>query len=76
MHFLTCFSLLQGLRVQITLAENGALLLPLIGKLGRLVARVIELIPCGGESVTKKFGREKLDGFELLCQETVTKKNF
>ena len=59
------------------MAENGALLLPLIGKLGRLVARVIELISCGPESVTKKnFGREKLNGFELLCQETATKKTF
>ena len=39
------------------------------------MARVIELIPCGRDSVTKKkLGREKLDGFELLCQEPVTKK--
>ena len=39
------------------------------------MARVIELIPCGREAVTKKnFGREKLDGFELLCRETVKKK--
>ena len=36
---------LEGVSVQISLDENGALLLPLIGKLGRLVARVIELIP-------------------------------
>ena len=57
--FLTCFSLLQGLWVQISLAENGALLLPLIGKLGRLVARVIELISCGRDSVTKKTLEEK-----------------